>query len=72
MRVRERSVMVAAICCRLDAMVASSGGSSRGREWEGAEVRRYQNLCVRGSIGGRGERGRGGQVTASERVAWNR
>jgi hypothetical protein len=53
MSVRERSVMVAAICCKLDAMAWCSCGSSRPLpEVEVVVgVRRYQIMSARDSIG---------------------
>jgi hypothetical protein len=57
MSVRERSVMVAAICCKLDAMAGCSCGSSRPLPEVGVVVggevgvRRYQTVSARDGIG---------------------
>jgi hypothetical protein len=57
-RVRERSVMELAICCRLVAMAGGSCEEVVGAGLGGgAEVMRYQELCVRESIGGCGSGG---------------
>jgi hypothetical protein len=59
MSVRERSVMVAAICCKLEAMAGAVGGwepAARRRSGRGvgAGVRRYQLMSARESMGGCG------------------
>ena len=62
MSVLERSVMPAAMCCRLEAMVDCSRGRYRYQKWKLVEavVERYQMMSARESIGGCGlGRGRG-------------
>jgi len=58
MRVLERSVMPAAMCCRLEVMVDCSCGRyrCRYRKWKLVEavVERYQMVSARESIGGCG------------------
>lgn len=52
MRVLQRSVMVAAICCRLEAIVCCSRGGQGSAEVE-VQVRCYREVFARKGIGGR-------------------